>query len=145
MSKLRVNKDTFNKRHTAISEAKDTAVKRAKELINFSFKYLDRENKSFKFDSHDSIYFCEILNRISEISKMSPLELFANRSSSLKAHPIDWNSTTQSCFGFPKEEEIVDTPYQFSITKNEHGRIHGFFIDITFYVVWLDKNHLLYE
>lgn len=145
MSKLRVNRKTFSENPSAISEAKIIAFKRSKELINFSFKYLDNNNQSFKFDSNDSSYFCEILNRITELSRLSPLELLANRSGTLKAHPIDWKDTSQTGFGFPKEEEIVSTPYQFSITKNEHGRIHGFFIDITFYIVWLDKNHQLYN
>ena len=36
-------------------------------------------------------------------------------------------------------------PYQFSLTSNKHERIHGFFIDEVFYVVWADPKHKLYE
>lgn len=141
---MKVTKKTFKADASAISNAKSSALNRSKELINFSFKYLDRNNQSFKFDLNDATYFCEVLYRISELSSLSPIELLSNRSKTLRAHPIDWKDTTQNGFGFPKEDEIVDTPYQFSISKNEYGRIHGFFIDITFYIVWLDKEHQLY-
>ncbi|NMG11911.1 hypothetical protein DP117_35700 [Brasilonema sp. UFV-L1] len=69
----------------------------------------------------------------------------SNRSSALRCHPIDWIDTTESCFGFPGEEQLVDTPYQFSISSNKHGRVHGFFIEEVFYIVWLDPNHKLYS
>jgi hypothetical protein len=36
-------------------------------------------------------------------------------------------------------------PHQFSLSSNKHGRVHGFFIDEVFYVVWLDADHLLYS
>jgi hypothetical protein len=60
-------------------------------------------------------------------------------------HPIKWEDTSENKFGFPNEEQLVDTPYQFSISSNEHGRVHGFFIAEVFYIVWLDPNHLLYS
>jgi hypothetical protein len=63
-----------------------------------------------------------------------------NGSKSLRCHAIDWNKVTESGFGFPNEDELVDKPYQFQLSSNEHGRVHGFFIDEVFYVVWLDLN-----
>lgn len=75
---------------------------------------------------------------------MTVQELLSNRSDSLRAHPIEWSGTSENGFGIPKEDEIVDKPYQFSIGSNEHGRVHGFLISNTFYVVWLDKEHQLY-
>jgi len=36
-------------------------------------------------------------------------------------------------------------PWQFEITKTAHGRVHGLLIDDTFYVVWIDPQHLLYS
>ncbi|ELU7233491.1 hypothetical protein SCL96_003408 [Escherichia coli] len=36
------------------------------------------------------------------------------------------------------------TPYQFAVSRNEHGRVHGFFIGNVFHVVWLDPHHRLY-
>ncbi|NOU68206.1 hypothetical protein GC096_29695 [Paenibacillus sp. LMG 31461] len=61
----------------------------------------------------------------------------------LRFHDIDWDRSTEKSFGIPKEDEIVDKPWQFAISVNEHGRIHGFFIGNVFNVVWFDPNHQL--
>jgi hypothetical protein len=69
-----------------------------------------------------------------------------NRSQSLRYHPIKWRETTEpNGFGIPNEKELVTVPYQFSLSTNEHGRVHGFFIEDMFYIVWLDPNHNLYQ
>jgi hypothetical protein len=129
----------------AISEAKKSAEKRATELINFSFRYLDSENEKFSYTIHEAAYFCEILERIKNLSSLTKQEILSNRNAALKTHPIDWEDTSEkNGFPFPKQEEIVDTPYQFAISRNEYGRVHGFFIYNTFYIVWLDKEHHLY-
>jgi hypothetical protein len=39
-----------------------------------------------------------------------------------------------------REEEA----WQFEITANEHGRVHGLLQDDTFFVVWIDPTHALY-
>ncbi len=142
MSKIR--KSTPPSSNSAILAAKQTAEKRATELVNFSFKYLDGLNEKFTYRPHNAAYFCEILERIKSLSSHTKQELLSNRSPALKIHPIDWPKTSEKGFGFPMEEAIVDIPYQFSITRNEYGRIHGFFISNTFYIVWLDKEHKLY-
>jgi hypothetical protein len=43
------------------------------------------------------------------------------------------------------EDEFTQDKYQLTISTNEHGRIHGFFILDVFYVVWLDPDHELYS
>ncbi len=69
-----------------------------------------------------------------------------NRSQSLRCHPIKWRETTEPHgFRIPNEKELVTIPYQFSLSTNEHGRVHGFFIEDVFYIVWLDPNHNLYQ
>jgi hypothetical protein len=79
------------------------------------------------------------------LSGLTAQELLLNRSSALKCHPIKWEDTSEDGFGLPNEEQLVDTPYQFSLSSNEHGRVHGFFIDQVFYIIWLDPNHRLYS
>jgi hypothetical protein len=63
----------------------------------------------------------------------------------LRNHFIDWNGTIQESFKLPNEEQLVDKPFQFSISVNQHGRAIGFFIVTTFYIVWpgLDNNTCL--
>ena len=34
--------------------------------------------------------------------------------------------------------------WEFEITRNEHGRVHGLLLDETFYIVWIDPDHNLY-
>jgi hypothetical protein len=145
MKKGRINKSVPEPANKSISEAKKAAEKRATELINFSFKYLDGTHDKFIYTAHDSSYFCEIIDRIKSLSSTTKQELLSSRSSALRFHPIDWAETSVNVgFNFPRHEEIVDVPYQFAVSANESGRVHGFFILNTFYIVWLDKEHNLY-
>lgn len=69
---------------------------------------------------------------------------YSNRSSALRAHPINWNNTTESSFNLKNEDQLVTIPYQFELTANAYGRIHGFIIGSVFYIRWLDPDHKLY-
>jgi len=112
--------------------------------ISFSFKYFQSDHHKFSYDNKDSIYWQTLIDRLKDLSKLTALELKQNKSKTLRFHPIDWNDTSENCFDIPNEEQLVDIPYQFSLSSNEHGRVHGFFIDEVFYIVWLDPDHLLY-
>lgn len=66
-------------------------------------------------------------------------------SSALRFHPHDWTRTTEpNGFGLPDPQLQSLQGWQFQISANEHGRVHGFIIGRTFYMVWLDPEHLLY-
>lgn len=120
----------------------------SEEHILFSFKYLI-ETKKFAYTGNSPQYFCKLIERFKNLSKYTPLQVKANRSPSLKCHPIDWDCkrVTEDSFGLPKniEEELVDEPYQISVSGNKYGRIHGFFVHLVFYVRWLDSKHNLYQ
>ncbi|MBO5142952.1 MAG: hypothetical protein J6C46_08225 [Clostridia bacterium] len=63
-------------------------------------------------------------------------------------HPIDWSDSkirekSFSSLSSELMEQISDECWQLGITSE--FRIHGFFIDNVFYVVWLDPLHQLYE
>ncbi len=113
--------------------------------ISFSFKYYDKNHPKFSCKEQSNAYWLKVIERLSKLSTMSRRDLETNRSSAIRCHPIEWHETTEESFGLPNEEQLVDTPYQFSISSNEYGRVHGFFIDEVFYIVWLDPNHLLYS
>jgi hypothetical protein len=36
-------------------------------------------------------------------------------------------------------------PYQFSISGNKWGRVHGIFVGHQFFIIWFDPEHALYE
>lgn len=141
MSKKRINKTDVTKAST--SGIKPTKLK-PPQGISFSFKYYQDNHNKFSCNEKELIYWLTLLERLKALSSLSAQELLVNRSSSLRCHPIKWEDTSESGFGLPNEEQLVDTPYQFSLSSNEHGRVHGFFINEIFYIVWLDPDHLLY-
>jgi hypothetical protein len=75
------------------------------------------------------------------------LELINNTSKALRCHDIEWEDAgvTEESFGLNNEEQLVDKPYQFSITQSMYGRVHGFFIEDIFFIRWIDKDHNLYD
>lgn len=73
-------------------------------------------------------------------------EVCTNRSQSLRAHPIEWPGTTEPQGFIHLNSELRESPaHQFSVSANEHGRIHGFCIDNVFFVVWFDPDHNLHR
>ncbi|HCA3585732.1 TPA: hypothetical protein MO350_003382 [Salmonella enterica subsp. enterica serovar Java] len=58
---------------------------------------------------------------------------------------MKWEDTSvPQGFEHLNEQFQAYPPYQFAISRNEHGRIHGFFVDNIFHIVWLDPTHNLY-
>ncbi len=114
--------------------------------ISFSFRYYQDDKDKFSIRGKDAKYLASLLGRLRDLSKLTALELINNQSKSLRCHVINWQDTTENNgFGIPNEEQLVNTPYQFQISANEYGRVHGFFNENIFYVVWLDPEHNLYS
>jgi hypothetical protein len=113
--------------------------------LSFSFRYfVDRP--PFEVARGGSGYPITLLERFRDLSPFTALELQANRNQALRCHQIDWPYTTEPS-GFIHLNSYFRsqlTPYQFSLSSNAHGRVHGFFIGDVFYVVWLDPEHQLY-
>lgn len=113
-------------------------------LVTFSFKYLAVEHETFDFRGCNSAYFVSCICRLKHVSCFKCSELKYPTVKALRNHFIRWEDTSQKCFGLPNEEQLVERPFQFGVSANEHGRVIGFFIDTTFYVVWLDVEHQMY-
>ncbi|HOX41196.1 MAG TPA: hypothetical protein PK263_03305 [bacterium] len=62
----------------------------------------------------------------------------------LRCHQTDFSdrSVTEDSFGILGEDVDADA-WQFGLTVNQHGRVHGYFVENVFYVVWLDPKHEL--
>ncbi|HKP74096.1 MAG TPA: hypothetical protein VJT67_01075 [Longimicrobiaceae bacterium] len=70
--------------------------------------------------------------------------MLSNRSAALRAHPIDFSATSEPRgFDHLNPEFRAFSPYQFQLSQGT-GRVHGFFIDVVFHIVWLDPHHRLY-
>lgn len=86
-----------------------------------------------------------MIDKLKQYSTLGVVELIQCRNKAVKCTPIKWERTTELRFGIPQEEQIVSQPYELNCTSNEHGRIHGFFKDETFNIVWFDPEHNLIE
>lgn len=116
------------------------------EYVRFSFKYLELQNTKYSPpDSSEKPNYLEgFLDKLKNISTMKPQE-FRQAGKSLRSHPINWCNTSEpdGYSHLPVHLQECE-PWQFSLSRSELGRVHGFWIDDIFYPVWLDHEHLLY-
>lgn len=112
-------------------------------VISFSYRFFAR---TAKFNTSDcaATWFDALVDRLQALSSLRPQEVLSNRSAALRAHPIDFAHTTEPTgFAHLNPQLRGFEPYQFQLSK-ETGRVHGFFIDLVFHIVWLDPHHRLY-
>lgn len=119
----------------------------AERDLCFSFKHLDLRHPLFTVDTRDRRYFRRLLDRLRELSAFRVDEFTTHRSQTLRIHPIDFERDRLAVNGFgvigwPEADTLG---WQFSLSANEHGRVHGFLSGDTFYVRWLDPDHRLYS
>ena len=114
--------------------------------MHFSFKHLDINHNKFSVNERNNKYFKKIFERLKNLSTMNIREVQNNRTKSLRVHTINWEDTTEPQ-GFSQLHDQLQqiTAYQFEISANEHGRVHGFFIENVFFIVWFDPDHKLYN
>ena len=114
------------------------------DKLAFNFKHLDLAHEKFSLSDCESVYLYKFLERLKSLNLYTVTEVQTSRTPALRAHPIDWTNTSEPD-GFPLNEQLrALAAWQFQISVNAHGRVHGFFIDRTFFVVWLDPKHKLY-
>ena len=90
----------------------------------------------------------QLLDKLQNLSKIEIQKLLKdnNYRKAIRMHIINWSDTSE-LNGFANLPQHLNdlTPWQFNITSNAHGRVHGFLIENIFYIVWLDTDHLLYS
>jgi hypothetical protein len=116
------------------------------ESLRFSFRYLDTTNPQFDVRTRGAEYFRLLLARLRELSALHVTEFRSIRSSMLRIHRIQFGDrgVSMSGFGIPGKAEFDRKAWQFALSANEHGRVHGFLVGNTFYIRWLDPDHNLY-
>lgn len=132
------------KKPTRTGKAFNPPATRSEEYVSFSYKYLANNNPKFAYQGKNNNYFNALIERLRSLSTLTPTELRRNAGKGLRCHEVNWTDTTETCFGIPQEDEIVDTPWELQLSSNEHGRMFGFFINSVFYICWLDPDHNLY-
>jgi hypothetical protein len=133
---------------SVISAGKDP--KAQSRILSFSFRHLQTQHAKFGFDHCESGYFLIFLQRIRELSSWTQERFVTELSKSWRIHRIDWQDArvSENTFGTGPNgtatEEHDAHAWQFQLSANEHGRVHGFLVADTFYLVWLDPDHQLY-
>lgn len=115
-------------------------------LIRFSFRHWHSTDK-FGVDqtNNPADYLSTFLERLKDLSNFTVSEFRTNKDRSLRAHTHDWAKTTEPNGYSSLTKQLRECePWQFQLSVNEHGRVHGILIDEIFYVVWLDPQHNLY-
>lgn len=131
--------------------AKRSTVVKAPEqihqgLVSFSFKYLELRHEKFGVPntSEKVTYLAMLFDRLKQISSMTCQE-FREAGKALRSHAIKWESTSEPTgFEHLSEQLRQCQPWQFSLARDELGRIHGFWVANVFYAVWVDHAHALY-
>jgi hypothetical protein len=102
------------------------------ERIRFSFQYLDTTHPSFSIVRCDRAYFRLLLARLRDLS-------------ALRVHRINFNDPRLSVRSFGiRGMDADEKAWQFALSANEHGRVHGFLEEGVFFIRWLDPEHNLY-
>jgi hypothetical protein len=116
------------------------------DLVRFSFRHFQANGKFCLPDqSLLPLYIQTLLDRLRSVSDMTISEFRTSGNKSLRSHSHDWAETTEpNGYAHLSQQLQSCQPWQFSLSANEHGRIHGILIDSVFYVVWLDPCHALY-
>lgn len=113
--------------------------------LRFSFKFFDDSDTELCPPLFGELYTQILMKRLKDLSAWTVQEFMNCSSKSLRIHIHDWGSTSR-----PKGFNHLPTHlqalhgWQFQLSANEHGRIHGIIIDHTFFVIWLDRDHKLY-
>ena len=110
--------------------------------FSFSFVNFDREHELFNLGdptTNDKVvsgkWFLDLLDCLKDVSGYKDRrEWWTKR----KLHEVRWESANAK---HPQGYEQL-TYWQFRINKSR-GRVIGYFIDETFYIVWLDPHHNL--
>jgi hypothetical protein len=122
------------------------AAGRVDRLVRFSFRYLDTSHPAFAVRSGSGDYFRRLLARLRDLSELTVEEFTSSRSTSLRIHRIHFTDprVAEKGFNIRGQSEADEKAWQFAVSANEHGRVHGFLYGNTFFIRWLDPEHNLY-
>jgi len=119
--------------------------------LRFSFKYLDTDHQKFGMGKWDAGFLGEFLCCLKKFSGWQ-VDHFQDQHNNERRHTIDFEATTEkggfsNLVNLDPDQMGAHEPWQFAVRPDQgekRWRVHGVLIDDTFYVVWLDLEHLLY-
>lgn len=90
-------------------------------------------------------YTQTLMARLKDLSSWTVRQFTTHQHKSVRNHSHDWPKTARTNGFTHLNATYRDIPgWQFCLTANAHGRVHGIIIDDTFYVIWLDQDHRMY-
>ena len=112
--------------------------------LTFSFKHFANDTELCP-SAHPDGYTQKLLERLKDLSGWTLGDFIEKRSKTVRNHRIAWPETSrpEGFMHLPLQVREGEA-WQFSITANEYGRVHGLLIGSVFHVIWLDYNHRLY-
>jgi len=125
-----------------IEKEKSDNTKNKKIVISFVF--FDRDNPLFNLGEIQDSWYLALIDLITDISKITKSEL---RSGEYKNRydPHNYIDDIEKLnYLHPLLIDVQREACQIRITKGK-GRIHGFFIDNIYYIVFLDNHHNMYD
>tara|TARA_R110000796_G_scaffold64260_4_gene148922 strand:+ start:10875 stop:11318 length:444 start_codon:yes stop_codon:yes gene_type:complete len=115
------------------------------ESLKFSFRFFDPSDKEVCPETFKEGYTQTLMQRLRDLSRFTVKEFRTTNHKSVRGHKIDWGKTARpDGFTNLNEQFQMCEPWQFQLTANEHGRVHGVFVGGCFYVIWLDHHHAVY-
>jgi hypothetical protein len=139
---MKINKGQLNKKESVVK----TPEQIHHGLVRFSFKYLAVGHQKFSLPNtaEKQQYLETLFDRLQKISTMLCHD-FRQAGKALRSHVIDWEKTSEpEGFSHLTEQLQGCMAWQFSLAREELGRVHGFWIGDVFYPVWIDHEHQLY-
>lgn len=115
------------------------------DYLQFSFKLFDQDDKELCPPNFPDGYVQTLMQRLKALSTWTVSDFTGRLNHTIRNHPHDWARTSRpNGFSSLNEELRSNKGWQFCLTANEHGRVHGIIIGKTFYIIWLDRDHKLY-
>lgn len=129
-------------------ERPDTKIRKLEprdEKLRFSFEFYDPSDGEMCPATFPNGYVQKLMERLQALSQWRLSDFHSSRSKSIRAHTHDWPKTARPDGYSHLNEQHKDYPgWQFCLSANEYGRVHGLMIGNVYYVIWLDLNHALY-
>lgn len=114
------------------------------ELLTFSFRHFANDETLCPRE-HPAGYAQKLAERLRDLSRWTVAQFTERVVKSVRNHRITWPETSRpEGFAHLPEQIQEGEAWQFSISANEYGRVHGLLIGSVFNIVWLDCDHQLY-
>lgn len=113
--------------------------------LRFSFELFDPTDAEMCPASFKDGYTQTLMQRLRDLSSWSVNTFCGKPHQSVRNHQHDWTKTSRPAgFAHLNDHYKALPGWQFCLSANEHGRVHGLIMDDTFFVIWLDQDHKLY-